>query len=174
MPLAGDLKRRAARIQLLVWDVDGVLTTGGISYDSGDETKTFSVLDGAAIRRLQTHGINSAIITGRASEAVAKRAGELGIELLYQGQSDKTGALEEILSRTGLPRDAVAHCGDDLPDLALFTRVGLAISVPNGHPQVRRAADIVTTTAGGCGVVREVEELLLRSRGLWQYASGRA
>ena len=173
MPLSGDAKRRAARIELLIWDVDGVLTSGGITYDaSGGELKTFNVLDGAAIRRLQQVGIASAIITGRESAAVARRAEELGIELLFQGRGDKTGALQEIFNRTGLPREAVAHCGDDLPDLALFDAVGFAFSVPNGHPTVRRAADYVTTTTGGAGVAREIEELLLRARGEWTIDAG--
>lgn len=178
MALAGALKRRAALIELVVWDVDGVLTAGGISYrgdepasENGNdgESKTFNVLDGAAIRRLQGHGIASAIITGRTSGAVARRARELGIDLLHQGQSNKVAALDALFEQTKLPVDAVAHCGDDLPDLDLFSRVGLAISVPNAHPLVKRAADVVTRCRGGEGVAREVEELLLRARGLWSY-----
>lgn len=168
MPLSGELKRRAAAVQLVIFDVDGVLTDGAITYDSaGAESKTFHVQDGSAIKLMMRAGIQIGIITGRNSEPVHRRAEELGITHLYQGNEDKRSALADISERSGVSPQHMAHCGDDLADLALFERVGLAVSVPNGHPEVRRRADIITDSAGGRGVARDLCELLLRARGVW-------
>lgn len=168
MPLSGALKLRAAAIELVIFDVDGVLTDGQITYDSaGNEHKSFHVQDGSAIKLMMRAGIQVGIITGRTSQPVRRRAEELGIPYLYQGNEDKRGALAEISERSGIPTERMAHCGDDLADLALFERVGLAVSVPNGHPEVRRRADIITDSPGGQGVARDLCELLLRARGVW-------
>ena len=165
------LDRAAAAVQLIVFDVDGVLTDGRITYTSaGDEVKSFHVQDGAALKMLMREGIEVAIITGRQSVMVERRAGELGIQHLFQGNEDKIIAFQTLCERVGVPETACAHVGDDLPDIALFERVGLSISVPNGHPSARAAADWVTDTAGGEGVAREICERLLRARGAWSWS----
>ncbi|MGE0625252.1 MAG: KdsC family phosphatase [Pseudomonadales bacterium] len=164
------LLEAARGIELVCFDVDGVLTDGRIIYtDDGHEIKAFHVQDGAALKQLMAAGIHVALLTGRSSPAVARRAAELGIHHVRQGLSDKGPALDEISRSLHLNVAQVAHVGDDLPDLPLFDQVGLAISVPNGHPEVRRRADYVTETRGGDGVAREVVELLLRARGTWPY-----
>lgn len=164
------LLEAARAIELVSFDVDGVLTDGRIVYtDDGREIKAFHVQDGAAIKQLMAGGIHVALLTGRSSPVVERRAAELGIRHLQQGLADKGPALEELTRSLHLSTAQVAHVGDDLPDLVLFDRVGLAISVPNGHPEVRRRADYVTETRGGDGVAREVVELLMRARGTWPY-----
>ncbi len=164
------LLEAARAIELVSFDVDGVLTDGRIVYtDDGREIKAFHVQDGAAIKQLMAGGIQVALLTGRSSPVVERRAAELGIRHLQQGLTDKGPALEALSRSLHLSPAQVAHVGDDLPDLVLFDRVGLAISVPNGHPEVRRRADYVTETRGGDGVAREVVELLMRARGTWPY-----
>ncbi len=165
-----DALRCAADIELVIFDVDGVLTDGKLYYaDDGHEMKAFHVHDGYAIKLLRTHGVEVAIITGRSSTIVARRAEELGIVHLYQGVEDKTAALQSLVIATGIDTARIAHVGDDLPDLALFERVGMAISVPNGHPLAVAAAQYVTTTAGGQGVARELCQLILTAKGRWPY-----
>ena len=150
--MTDEIRRRARRIRLVAFDVDGVLTDGGISYtDSGQEIKTFHAQDGSAIRRLMAGGIEVALITGRASPVVERRAQELDIRHLYAGVADKLGVLEQLLDELGLDAIACAYVGDDLPDLPVFEAVGLAISVPNGQQEVREAAHHVTERAGGEG-----------------------
>ena len=170
-----DVLRRAADIELVIFDVDGVLTDGKLYYsdqgrsDGGVETKAFQVQDGFAIKMLRAHAVEVAIITGRSSPIVARRADELGIAHLYQGVDEKTNALESLVGKTGIQPLRIAHVGDDIPDLALFDRVGLAISVPNGHPVAIDAAHYVTSTAGGDGVAREVCQLILTAKDQWPY-----
>ena len=164
------LLTRARAVTLVSFDVDGVLTDGRITYtEHGDEIKAFHVQDGSAIKLMRSHGIAIAIITGRSSVMVRRRAGELGIEHVFQGADDKAATLKLLTARLGIDAAAVAHVGDDLPDLPLFERVGLAIGVPNGHPAALARTHYVTELAGGCGVAREVCELLLRAKGLWPY-----
>jgi 3-deoxy-D-manno-octulosonate 8-phosphate phosphatase (KDO 8-P phosphatase) len=170
MHIPDSLLERARAVTLVSFDVDGVLTDGRITYTSqGDEIKSFHVQDGSAIKALQANGIQVAIITGRRSVMVDRRAAELGIAHVFQGSDDKVAVLERLLARLGIDASAVAHVGDDLPDLPLFERVGLAIGVPNGHPAVLARVDHVTGIAGGCGAAREVCELLLRAKGVWDY-----
>lgn len=165
------LLARARAVSLVSFDVDGVLTDGRITYsERGDETKAFHVQDGHAIKMLQGNGIGVAIITGRTSSMVTRRAAELGIEHVYQGSEDKAATLQALIGRLGIGAPAVAHVGDDLPDLPLFSLVGLAIGVTNGHPSALAGTHYVTRLAGGQGVAREVCELLLRARGCWPYA----
>ncbi len=161
---------KASTITAITLDVDGVLTDGRITYtDDGREIKSFNVQDGAAIKMLMNAGVNIALITGRRSAMVERRASELGIEHVYQGNEKKTAAFQDFLSRvSGAPAETM-HVGDDLPDLALFELAHLGISVPNGHPTVRSRADWVTETSGGNGVVRELAERLLRAQGKWPY-----
>lgn len=161
---------RAGRVSLVSFDVDGVLTDGRIVYsERGDEIKAFHVQDGSAIKLLQSAGVQCAIITGRRSAIVERRAGELGIAHVHQGVADKAEVLNGLLGRLGLGADEAAHVGDDLPDLPAFAVVGLAIGVPNGHPAALARTHYVTRTSGGQGVAREVCELVLRARGRWTY-----
>ncbi len=158
-------------IRLLILDVDGVLTTGEVLLDShGREIKRFDVKDGLGIRLLQMAGIATAIATGRRSDALQHRCRELGIELLYDGLESKAQVVEAIVARTGLTSQQMAFAGDDLPDLPLMRRVGLAIAVADAHPLIRDHAQLVTRAAGGCGAVREMCERILKAQGLWDEA----
>ena len=128
---------KARQVRLLILDVDGVLSDGRLYYsESGEESKAFSTQDGAAIKMLSDTGVVVAIITGRQSKIVARRAAELGVQHVYQGASDKARALEGLILGTGIDRPLIAHVGDDLPDLPLFNRVGMTFSVPGAHPEV--------------------------------------
>lgn len=161
---------RASAIALVSFDVDGVLTDGKLYYtDQGEEIKAFHVQDGSAIKLLEQNGIRTAIITGRRSPMVSRRANELGISYVYQGVDDKVQCLADLCESLGLAPSQVAHVGDDLPDLGLFRLAGLGVGVPNGHPTVLAAADYVTRLAGGQGVAREICELVLRAHGRWDY-----
>lgn len=158
--------RKAKQIQLLVTDVDGVLTDGRLYFgNSGEELKAFSILDGLGIKLLRDSGIDTAIITGRRSELVARRARELNITRIYQGREDKRQALEEICADLKLPLSAVAYVGDDLPDLAAIRAAGLGVAVANAHPFVAQHADWQTSSAGGSGAVRETCELIMKAQG---------
>ena len=161
----------AREVELLILDVDGVLTDGRLHYsDGGVETKSFHAQDGAAVKMLQGAGVPVAIVSGRDSAAVARRARELGIAHVHQGAEDKALALEALRRATGVAPERMAHVGDDIPDLALFDRVGFRVSVPGAHPAVAAEADYVTATAPGAGAVREVCHLILVARGLWRDA----
>ena len=156
------------RIKLLILDVDGVLTNGGIIYDdNGSETKIFNVKDGLGIRLLLEAGIILYIVTGRRSEALYNRCRNLGIDHIFDNVQDKAALLDPILKQTGVPASDVAFIGDDLPDLALMKRVGLSIAVANAHEAVRKHADMVTLATGGNGAVREICEAILKAQGLW-------
>jgi 3-deoxy-D-manno-octulosonate 8-phosphate phosphatase (KDO 8-P phosphatase) len=159
------LHERARRIRLLVLDVDGVLTDGRLHYGpSGEELKVFHVRDGAGLVALQRAGVTVAIVSGRNSAAVDRRAAELGIRLVRQGAADKAHELETLASRLGTTREEMACVGDDTPDLPMMRRAALAIAVADAHADVIAAADWVTTRKGGRGAVREVCDLLLRAR----------
>jgi 3-deoxy-D-manno-octulosonate 8-phosphate phosphatase (KDO 8-P phosphatase) len=161
-----DIYERARKVRVAIFDVDGVLTEGALYYaDTGEEMKAFSVLDGHGIRMLQEGGVAAAIISGRSSGALGARARNLGIELLFQGASDKLAAFDEILGRCGVTAESCAFVGDDLPDLPVMARCGLAIAVPDAPAPVRRRAQYVTRARGGHGAVREVCEIILHARG---------
>lgn len=165
---------KARPVRLLILDVDGVLTDGRLYYsENGGESKAFSTQDGAAIKMLVETGVLVAIITGRQSGIVSRRAAELGVQHLYQGASDKARALEHLISHTGIDRPQIAHVGDDLPDLPLFNRVGMTFSVPGAHPEVIERADYVTRAPAGLGAVREVCHLLMVAQETWAAALGR-
>ena len=162
--MQADLER-AARVRLLVLDVDGVLTDGRLYIGpSGEEFKAFHVRDGAGIVALRRAGVAVAIISGRSSAAVEYRAAELGIEHVHQGVADKGRALERLLAELGLDRSAAACVGDDTPDLPLLEAAGFAVAVADAHPAARAAAHWVTSLPGGRGAVREVCDLLLQAR----------
>ncbi|MFM1895367.1 MAG: hypothetical protein RLZZ385_441 [Pseudomonadota bacterium] len=158
--------KAAAQIRMLLLDVDGVLTDGRLYVTAnGEEMKVFHTLDGHGIKLLQQAGIPVGIISGRDSPALARRAHELGIKLLYKGREDKLAVVEEILAdHADLQLSALAYAGDDLPDLPVIEAVGLGITVPNAHPSVKQVALLQTSAPGGCGAVREICDFLLASR----------
>lgn len=162
------------QLKLLVLDVDGVLTDGRVIYDNhGNETKAFNIKDGLGIKLLQNAGIEVAIITGRQSAIVERRAAELGITQVIQGREDKLSALTELLAKLGLRDEEAAYMGDDLPDLSAIQRVGMGCCPADAVDDVRDQADWIATKDGGHGAVRELAELLLRSRGQWAQLSER-
>ena len=159
---------RFARVRLLLLDVDGVLTDGRIVYlDQGGEIKAFHVRDGSGIKYWRQAGGRAAILSGRSSPAVVRRARELGIDPVIQGADEKLLGLRRILSETGFTPEQVCAVGDDLPDLPVLTRCGLAAAVADAAPEVRAVAHIVTQPPGGRGAVREVIEWLMRAQGTW-------
>jgi 3-deoxy-D-manno-octulosonate 8-phosphate phosphatase (KDO 8-P phosphatase) len=160
--------RRAKGIKLLVMDVDGILTDGRVIYTAGGEPQVaFDIQDGHGIKLALRAGLGLAIITGRESEVVAQRSRELGIAELHQKALDKLAVLQGLVGRCGLALGDVACMGDDLPDLPLLLRVGLAVTVPGAVDEVRAAAHYVTRRPGGRGAVRETIELLLKAQGHW-------
>ncbi len=174
MNLDPELQARFAQVELLSLDVDGVLTDGRLYFtDAGMELKTFSSQDGHALKMLQEAGVPVAIITGRSSRLVTRRARELGIRRVFQGARDKRVAFERLLADTGVAAQAVAHVGDDIPDLPVLRRAGLAIGVANQNPTLAEHVHYVTQAPGGRGAVREICELILRSQGRWERALAR-
>lgn len=158
----------ATAIRLLALDVDGVLTDGRIIYgNNGEELKAFNIKDGLGIKLLQQSGIEVAIITGRRSAIVERRASELGIEQIVQGREDKRTALVELADAMGLSLEEIAYMGDDLPDLGAIRAAHLGLTVADAASEVREAAQWVSTHSGGCGAVREACEAILRARGEW-------
>jgi 3-deoxy-D-manno-octulosonate 8-phosphate phosphatase (KDO 8-P phosphatase) len=162
------LFEQAKKIRLFIFDVDGVLTNGLIYHTSnGDELKAFYVHDGLGIKLLQRYGVHTAIITSRTSPLLLKRAKELSIEYIYQGQSNKTAAFEELSKIFSAKDDEIAYMGDDLPDLGLMKRVGLSIAPANAHPVIKEHASWTTTLSGGQGAVREICDIVLKAQGHW-------
>lgn len=160
-----ELLAKAAKIKLLICDVDGVLSDGKVYFSNqGDEIKNFNIKDGLGINLLHSAGIRVAIITGRRSAIVERRAKELGIELVFQGHTNKREAFAEIAKSLNLEAEQIAHIGDDLPDLPLMQQAGLGISVADGYSFIKQHADWITTQKGGSGAVREVADLLLFSQ----------
>jgi 3-deoxy-D-manno-octulosonate 8-phosphate phosphatase (KDO 8-P phosphatase) len=171
---ANNLSARCAAIELLLLDVDGVLTDGSIIYaNDGAELKRFHVRDGSGLKLWHTAGKRAAIISGRKSAAVDRRASELGIGLVLQGRDDKLDALGEVLSSTGLAPECVCALGDDLPDLPVLSRCGLAVAVADACSEVQSAAHFVTSASGGRGAVREAIEWLLKAQGRWAELTAR-
>ena len=162
---------RAKRLKLMIFDVDGVLTDGGLRYGpEGELIKTFNVLDGHGIKLLQKSGVRTAIISARQSPIVARRASDLGISILLQGVEDKRTAFEKTINELKLTPEECGFMGDDVIDLPVMTRVGFAISVPNGHPEVRSRAHYVAEAHGGKGAVREVCDFILQAQGNYDSA----
>jgi 3-deoxy-D-manno-octulosonate 8-phosphate phosphatase (KDO 8-P phosphatase) len=154
-----------AAIKLLVLDVDGVLTDGRLRYGpEGEIEKVFHVRDGLGIRTLVAAGVAVAVISGRASQAVARRCAELGIQEVQQGVDDKAAALAALLAKLKIGPRECACIGDDLPDVPMMVQVGFAVAVADAHPGARRAAHRTTRLPGGAGCVREVCDLLLAAR----------
>jgi 3-deoxy-D-manno-octulosonate 8-phosphate phosphatase (KDO 8-P phosphatase) len=162
------LRQRCAGVQLLVLDVDGVLTDGAIVYGTGGlEVKAFHVRDGSGLKLWHQAGKRTAVITGRRSPVVDVRAAELGVGLVLQGAGDKLAALAQVLEWAGVPPSVTCYVGDDLPDLPPLRACGLAAAVADACAEVRAAAQYVTRARGGRGAVREVIELILRCQGAW-------
>lgn len=162
---------RAARIKLMIFDVDGILTDGSLHFGAdGEMIKTFNVLDGHGIKMLQQSGVAVAIISARQSPIVLKRATDLGIRHVQQGIHDKRSAFEQLLKETGVVADNCGFIGDDVIDLPILTRVGFAASVPNGHDEVRSRVHYVTQASGGRGAARELCDLILRAQGNYEAA----
>lgn len=170
MPLGFEaVSRRAKIIRLLVLDVDGVLTDGRIIYtDRGEEIKQFHVRDGHGLKLAQRGGITIALVSGRSSAAVAHRAANLGVPYLYQGVRDKVAVVAALQSDLGIAWPETAVVGDDLVDLPLLRRAGLAVAVADAAPEVKELAHWITSLPGGQGAVREVCELLLKAQGKWE------
>jgi 3-deoxy-D-manno-octulosonate 8-phosphate phosphatase (KDO 8-P phosphatase) len=157
---------RARGIRLLVLDVDGVLTDGRLFISAaGEELKVFHVRDGSGLVAIQRAGITVAIISGRDSPAVTRRATELGIRHVHQGVADKGALLDRLLDELGIAAEETACVGDDTPDAPMLRRAGLAIGVADAHPALLAAAHWVTRSKGGQGAVREVCDLLLSAHG---------
>jgi 3-deoxy-D-manno-octulosonate 8-phosphate phosphatase (KDO 8-P phosphatase) len=163
----------AARIRLLLMDVDGVLTDGKL-YNVPDpmgkmvETKGFDSQDGIALQWLCWKGIKTGLISGRVSPATTERATQCKFTYIFQGHIEKIPILEQILTESGFHPEQVAYIGDDLTDVVVMRRVGFAIATANARPEVKRCAHYVTGQSGGNGAVREVAELLLQSQGYWE------
>jgi 3-deoxy-D-manno-octulosonate 8-phosphate phosphatase (KDO 8-P phosphatase) len=166
------LKKRAARIKLLLMDVDGTMTDGSVTLLSQAdgtalEIKTFDAHDGQGLTLAQTAGLRTGCITGRESAALLRRAHEMKMEFIYMKQPVKMPAYEEILRKAGVSDSLVAYIGDDLPDIPLLRRVGLAVAVGNAVPEVKEVAHYITRALAGHGAVREAVELVLKSQGIW-------
>lgn len=163
--LSDSLKQRARAIRLLVLDVDGVLSNGLLYFgNQHEELKTFNIKDGLGMKLLMRNGIDVAIITGRTSEIVKKRASDLGIKHLMQGREDKALALRELAGELAIDLSAVAYMGDDLPDLGAIRLASIGITVADGHWLVQDSADWISSLNGGEGAVREACEWLLYSQ----------
>lgn len=166
-----DAVARAARVRLMIFDVDGVLTDGGLRFSADGETiKTFNVLDGHGIKLLQQSGTAVAIISARQSPIVSRRAADLGIVQVQQGIHDKLAAFRQLLAENRLESADCGFMGDDVIDLPVLSRAGFAVSVPNGHEEVRKRVHYVTQAAGGRGAVREICDYLLRAQGNYETA----
>lgn len=161
-----DILEKAAQIKLVIFDVDGVLTNGSLFYgDDGQEYKAFHSRDGHGMKMLQKSGVEIGIITGRTSKVVEHRMENLGVQHVYQGKLEKLPAFEELISKLGVKPDEVAYVGDDVVDLPILTRVGLAIAVADAHNLVKQHAHWQTPHGGGQGAAREVCELIMEARG---------
>ena len=180
-----DVLARARKIKLFLMDVDGTLTDGGVCLISttgadghGDsvvtEMKIFDAHDGQGLSLAHTMGIQTGFITGRSSPAVARRAAELHVPFVYLGQAKKTEAFEDCMRKAGVMEEEVAYLGDDLPDIPLAKRAGLAVCVADGAPELAAICHFITRRVGGRGAAREVVELILKAQGRWEEAVPRA
>ena len=171
--MPASVAKRAKPIQLLLMDVDGTMTDGRVTLlsqadGSALEIKTFDAHDGQGLTLARTAGIRTGCVTGRESPALLRRAREMHMEFIYQKQPTKIPAYEEILKTAGVREAEVAYIGDDLPDLPVMRRVGLAVAVGDAVPEVKSAAHYVTKAHAGRGAVREVVELILKAKGIWE------
>ena len=168
--LPPEVQQRASKISLLVVDVDGVLTDGRIVYaDYGDELKFFDVQDGAGLVFWHRAGLQSAILTARTSRLMKRRAKEMRVDVLAQGKLIKLPAYEELLRRFRVTDEAVCVIGDDLMELPMLRRAGLSVAVPNAVEEVKTVCHYITKRPGGHGAVRELIDIILKAKGLWEH-----
>ena len=179
--VSADVLARARKIKLFLMDVDGTLTDGGVclisstsvdgdGHSSVSEMKVFNAQDGQGLSLAHTMGIQTGFITGRSSPAVAKRAEELKVTFVCLGQAKKMQAYEDCMRKAGVTEDEVAYMGDDLPDMPLAQRAGLAVCVADGVPELKAVCHYITQRVGGRGTAREVIELILKAQGRWEEA----
>ncbi|WP_157669525.1 3-deoxy-manno-octulosonate-8-phosphatase KdsC [Chitinibacter sp. GC72] len=162
---------QAKQVKLMIFDVDGVMTDGGLYFtDAGEELKAFNSLDGHGLKMLQNSGVKLAIITGRQSQLVAHRARNLGIDYVHQGAHDKLASFQALLAEVGVSAQDCGYMGDDVIDLPVMRRVAFAVSVPAAPELVQQYAHYVTGRQGGHGAVREVCELIMQSQNTWDAA----
>ena len=162
------LLQQARHVEALVLDVDGILSDGFVTLtNSGDEIKSFDIRDGLGMKLVQQAGVKVIIITGRKSHIVEKRMSDLGVDLIFQGREDKGIALREACAQLNIAPEDCLYMGDDWPDLSAFAIAGLKVTVPNGHVEVRRRADLVTQAMGGRGAVREICDMILMAKGAY-------
>jgi 3-deoxy-D-manno-octulosonate 8-phosphate phosphatase (KDO 8-P phosphatase) len=171
--ISSALKKRAAQIKVLLMDVDGTMTDGSVTLLSQPdgtalEIKTFDAHDGQGLTLAHSAGLQTGCITGRESAALLRRANEMKMSFIYMKQPVKMPAYEEILSKAGIVDAEAAYVGDDLPDIPLMRRVGLAIAVGDAVPEVKKAAHYTTDALAGHGAIREAVELILKSKGIWE------
>lgn len=165
------LTERLKAVKAVILDVDGVLTDGGIYYDpTGREIKRFHVADGLGIELLRHAGIRVAILTGRVSEALTRRAAEMKVAECYQGVRDKKAQIEKLRQTWQVQKDELLYVGDDLNDLPAFEAVGVRVAVANAAPEIKVQADYTTQASGGNGAVREICDWLLKAQGVWEQA----
>jgi 3-deoxy-D-manno-octulosonate 8-phosphate phosphatase (KDO 8-P phosphatase) len=175
-----ELRARARRIKLFLMDVDGTLTDGGVCLISTpgiggfSEKKVFEAKDGAGLKLASIMGIRTGFITGRKSQAVQQRADELSVEFVYLGQETKTAAFEDCLKKAGVTAEETAYLGDDLPDMPVAHRAGLAVAVADAAPELKAICHYVTHAKGGKGAAREVIELIIKAQGRWEEAVPKA
>jgi len=172
MKVAASVRKRAAQIKVVLMDVDGTITDGSVTLLSQPdgtalEIKTFDAHDGQGMTLARTAGLQLGVITGRESAALQRRMKEMGVVYVYEKQPNKIAAYEEILAKSGVKESEVAYLGDDLPDLSVMRRVGLAAAVGNAALEVKLAAHYTTKATGGRGAARELIELILKSKGIW-------
>lgn len=173
MKISPAVKKRAARIKVLLMDVDGTMTDGGVTLLSQPdgtalEIKRFDAHDGQGLTLAHTAGIRTGCITGRESAALLRRAHEMKMEFIYMKIALKIPAWEEILSKAGVTDGEVAFVGDDLPDIPLLRRAGLAVAVGDAVPEVKKASHYTTKALAGHGAIREAVEVILKSKGVWE------
>jgi 3-deoxy-D-manno-octulosonate 8-phosphate phosphatase (KDO 8-P phosphatase) len=162
------MEDRVRQVRMIVFDIDGVLTDGSLFYgDDGQEYKAFNSRDGHGIKMLQASGVAAGIITGRTSQVVLHRARNLGISRIFQGAHDKLDAFENLLLEMGMDPEQIAYMGDDIVDLPVLRRCGLAVTVPDAPDEVKARCHLVTRAGAGQGAAREVCELIMRAQGTW-------
>ncbi len=167
--LSEEVRRRCEKVEIILSDVDGVLTDGRMLLDGrGNEAQFFHIRDGLGIQLWQRAGFHFGILSHRSSQAVRLRAAEVGVAIVRQSVESKLAAAEEILEQLRLPMDHLCYVGDDLLDLPLLRRAGLGVAVADAAPEVRAVAPLITTLPGGHGAVREVVELLLKAKDRWE------
>lgn len=167
--LTAELVKKLSTIKMLALDVDGILTDGQVTYNSaGEEQKNFNIKDGLGIKLAQKAGIKVAIITGRVSPMVERRASELAIDYVIQGREDKATALLELVRESGIELEHIAYTGDDLPDYQAIKIAGVGLTVADAHPDVLAVADWATPLAGGAGAVRQICDALLLCSGQYE------